>query len=214
MPICNKPVLPKSISNFTKPVYILQKDTVYFTRIDTSGRKIIEQSNREFEYQTLLYAKDAELEKLKQTLSQQNVDIKTLKQALIVKTTVRDTLNIKTFITQDSLTFAHKGKFLDIYANIHIKDSIALVNYQYRNELNFISYKHKKNLFSRPELRLKVISTDSNATINTTTFNIKESKPLVSLGVGVGYGLDLRSMKLSPNVSVGVFVPLITIKQK
>lgn len=213
-PLCNPPKLERPFTEYTKPVYILQKDTVYFTKIDTIGQKIIEQSNREFKYHVLLNAKDAELEALKLRLKNQEIDLNNLRYALMVNKIVRDTFNIKTFITQDSLVFAHTSKHLDVKARIMLKDSVANVSYEYRNELTFISHKYQKNIFSRPEMRLRVISADSNATLVTSTFNVKESKPLVTLGVGIGYGVDLRTFRPSPNLSIGVYVPLITIKSK
>jgi hypothetical protein len=98
---------------------------------------------------------------------------------------------------------------------IDLRSGEMAYNYTYSAKYSIYSYDYKKNIFKRPELRLKLVSDDSTSNITAQTFNVKAPREIVSIGAGIGASVIYdNGFKIRPAIQIGIFKPIFTFRTK
>lgn len=197
-----------------------QRDSIISKSFDKQGRLIIDHTNREYNTTVIQKSDDAEMVKLREELKNMNIKVKDLKSAIDLQTEAIGKGQVQIVRLNDTLdtyTFSDTtGKHLKLKGKVNTKSNMLDYEYTYTANYKLFSYEYKKNVFKRPELRLKIISDDSTNTIKAQTFNVKAPRELFSIGAGIGASLiyDNNQIKVRPAIQVGIFKPIITFRTK
>jgi hypothetical protein len=187
------------------------KDTVYKRVIDTMDRLVVTQSNRLFTKEEIKNTDNEEIAHLRLELERSNIKVKNLENLINTKIIVADTIKgDSTYIGNDLISANGRTEFMRYGVDIFPLTEDHLFWYAYTNELTYISHWHRKNIFSRKELRLTVISADSNTMIQNSTYTVKQKPTRAVVGLGVGYGYSVYSNRFEPQININLSYPLLT----
>ena len=196
-----------------------QRDSIISKMIDKQGRLVVEHTNREYSPIILKTSNEPEFVQLREELSRLGIKMKDLNSSITLvdekigsgETTifkVNDTLDVYSFYDTTKKNLKLKGV-------INLKNGDMFYDYTYSAKYSILSYDYKKNIFRRPELRLKIVSDDSTSNIKAQTFNVKTPKEIVSIGAGIGASVVYdNGFKVRPAIQIGIFKSIITFRSK
>ena len=197
-----------------------QRDSIISQMVNSKGEKVITHTNREYTPFVIQNSNDVEMVELRRQLSDLCIKIKDLKFAIDLQAQASGSGQTQLIRISDTLdTYAFQdttGKHLKIKGKVDVFNGLMDYEYTYSANYKIYSYNYKKNLFKRPELRLKFVSDDSSNTISAKTFSIKPPRDLFSVGVGIGAGAfyDNGTVKIRPSIQIGIYKSLYTFHTK
>jgi heme-binding NEAT domain protein len=196
-----------------------QRDSIISKMIDKQGRLVVEHTNREYSPIILKTSNEPEFVQLREELSRLGIKMKDLNSSITLvdeKIGSGETKIFKVNDTLDVYSFADTTKKnLKLKGVINLKNGDMFYDYTYSAKYSILSYDYKKNIFRRPELRLKIVSDDSTSNIKAQTFNVKTPKEIVSIGAGIGASVVYdNGFKVRPAIQIGIFKSIITFRTK
>jgi len=196
-----------------------QRDSIISKMIDKQGRLVVEHTNREYSPIILKTSNEPEFVQLREELSRLGIKMKDLNSSITLvdeKIGSGETKIFKVNDTLDVYSFADTTKKnLKLKGVINLKNGDMFYDYTYSAKYSILSYDYKKNIFRRPELRLKIVSDDSTSNIKAQTFNVKTPKEIVSIGAGIGASVIYdNGFKIRPAIQIGIFKSIITFRKK
>ena len=196
-----------------------QRDSVISKMIDKQGRLVIEHTNREYAPIVIKNSNEPEFVQLREQLKLLGIKVGDLNSAITIVDQKLDSGKVKVVRVNDTMdvyAFADSTKKnLKLKGLIDLRSGDMTYDYSYTAKYSIYSYDYKKNVFKRPELRLKIVSDDSTSNIQAQTFNIKAPREIVSIGAGIGASLTYdNGFKIRPAIQVGIFKPIITFRSK
>lgn len=196
-----------------------QRDSIISKIIDKQGRLVVEHTNREYTPFIIKNSNEPEFVQLREELKSLGIKVKDLNSSITIIDNKLDSGKVKVVKVNDTLdvySFADSTKKnLKIKGIIDLRSGDLVYDYEYFAKYSIVSYDYKKNIFKRPELRLKVVSDDSTSNIKAQTFSIKAPREIVSIGAGIGASLTYdNGFKIRPAIQVGIFKPIITFRTK
>jgi hypothetical protein len=196
-----------------------QRDSIISKMIDKQGRLVVEHTNREYSPIILKTSNEPEFVQLREELSRLGIKMKDLNSSITLvdeKIGSGETKIFKVNDTLDVYSFADTTKKnLKLKGVINLKNGDMFYDYTYSAKYSILSYDYKKNIFRRPELRLKIVSDDSTSNIKAQTFNVKTPKEIVSIGAGIGASVVYdNGFKVRPAIQIGIFKSIITFRSK
>lgn len=196
-----------------------QRDSIISKMIDKQGRLVVEHTNREYSPIILKTSNEPEFVQLREELSRLGIKMKDLNSSITLVDEKIGSGGTKIFKVNDTLdvySFADTTKKnLKLKGVINLKNGDMFYDYTYSAKYSILSYDYKKNIFRRPELRLKIVSDDSTSNIKAQTFNVKTPKEIVSIGAGIGASVVYdNGFKVRPAIQIGIFKSIITFRSK
>jgi hypothetical protein len=196
-----------------------QRDSTISKIIDKQGRLVIEHTNREYSPIVLQSSNEPEFVRLREELKSLGIKMKDLNSSITFIDQKIDSGKVKVVRVNDTLdvyAFADSTKKnLKLKGVIDLRSGEMAYNYTYSAKYSIYSYDYKKNIFKRPELRLKLVSDDSTSNITAQTFNVKAPREIVSIGAGIGASVIYdNGFKIRPAIQIGIFKPIFTFRTK
>ena len=197
-----------------------QRDSIISQMVNSKGEKVITHTNREYHPFVIQNSNDAEMVELRNQLKDLGIKVKDLKSAIELQAQASGSGQaqlIRVSDTLDTYEFADTtGKHLKINGKVDVFNGLMDYNYTYNANYKIYSYDYKKNLFKRPELRLKIVSDDPSNTIKAKTFTIKPPREVVSIGVGIGAGAFYNNGQIivRPSLQIGLYKSIYTFRTK
>lgn len=196
-----------------------QRDSVISKIIDKQGRLVVEHTNRDYSPVVIANSNEPEFVRLRDELKSLGIKIKDLNSSVTIMDHKIDSGRVKIVRVNDTLdvySFADSTKKnMKIKGIIDLKSGDLAYDYTYSAKYSIYSYDYKKNVFKRPELRLKIVSDDSTSNIQAQTFNVKAPREIISIGAGIGASMIYENgFKIRPAIQVGIFKPIITFRSK
>ena len=129
-----------------------------------------------------------------------------------------DTIYIKqdsfTMIANDSIfDFMDSTEFLSLSGVIDLKNKRMDYQYRYVATYTVLASYDINNIFKKPRLNVKILSTDENAHIDAELFQFKAKQPFLDVGLGVGYGIGYTQKKVVflPSIQLSLYKKLFSI---
>lgn len=201
-----------------------QKDSL-INKIQNDNNQIRTYLVRQYQMQTLkLNEQNEEVIKLNQELKKIGVNLNDLKSKISVSFEKIDSsvTNLdrsdSSEIIFDSLKIYSDYNFKDSSNNLLLNGNINILtgklsyNYKYKANFDLITYSTNKSVFGKRDLFVKLITNDPSAEITLKSTIIKQPKPSLQIGVGIGGSMFYKNnFKFIPNINISLYKPIIDI---
>ena len=197
-----------------------QRDSIISQMIDNQGRLVTTHTNREYTPFVIQNSNAPEMVELRKELKNLGIKIKDLNSVVQLSSQASGAGVTEVIRVPDALdTYSFQdttGKHLKQSGRVDVVNGMMDYKYTYSSNYSIYSYDYKKNIFKKPELRLKIISDDSSNTIKAKTFTINPPRDIISIGGGIGVSgiYDNGKIKFRPSIHIGIYKALYTFRTK